>query len=459
MWIEIKGALPITKRARRYPPFITKRGNLFYANLDVPKDVRHRLRRRYFQSLGTDSLSTAVSRAATLVIRWKSEIKAARQGIAGPLDADVKFWRKILAEDGDWMSRDAALSALHDYAEELERKDQGDTGYGPTNIEESAEIEDRAPGAGIKFYKQVIGDLIGTLEYLDAYLKTTPGLPKTVAGKRTDVVRMAEQFTFTKDVTRKGVRVWCDAMRQDDGLHPHTIARIVSACRKYWRYLELMEVVPENVDPFDKLHLSTKRATKADRDNKRKAFEAVDVVRLHRVAAGDPVLADLIYVAAYTGARIDELCQLRVENVTLDDGDGGHFNIVGSKTEAGDRTTPIHPKLHATLARLCEASVDGWVLPGLKATKYGERSNAIGKRFTTLKRRLGFGPSHVFHSIRKTFVTFLANADVQRDVIMDLVGHERPGLTIGGYHDGATLEIKRAALAKLDYPTSDFAGC
>ena len=430
----------MAKRARRYPPFITKRGNLFYANLDVPKDVRHRLRRRYFQSLGTDSLSTAVSRAATLVIRWKSEIKAARQGTNGPLDADLLYWRKILHggvqvpdDDDGSMGYEIATGLLQDHAEEIEK---------------------RAPGAGVKFYKQVTGELVGTLDHLDAYLKTTPGLPKTVAGKRTYVVRMAGQFTFTKDVTRKEVRVWCDAMRQDDGLHPHTIARIVSACRKYWQYLELMEVVPENVDPFDKLHLTTKRPTLEDRRNKRTSFDTVDVVRLHAAAhaAGDGTLADMIKIGMYTGARIEEICQLKVEQVVLDDGDGGHFKIVDAKTSAGDREVPIHPDLLATVERLVADSGDGWLVQGIKSRPGGHRSNAVGKRFSKLKTRLGFGCKHVFHSLRHTLTTELSNALVPRDIIKDIDGHQRLGVT-EGYNAGARLDTKREALAKLSYPT------
>ncbi len=419
--------------------YIQKRRNCYYALLDVPVDVRHLLRRRYVKSLGTDSLSVAKTRVGRWISLWKSEIAAARQG---PLDADLLYWRKALADpdraakvyDDDWPPRDVVLDALQDRAEEIERG---------------------APGAGVRFYKRVTSELIGTLEHLEDYLASTHNTERTVERKRADVTRMAQQLTTTKDVTRAAVRGWCDEMAVDDGLQPRTISRILSGCRGYWHYLEAHGIVADDVEPFDRLHLSTKGSTRgATRGDDRQPFEATDVVKLLQEAAtGDPVLADLICVASYTGARIEELCQLRVENVTLDDGAGGHFNIENAKTKAGDRTVPIHPALLGTLARLCEASVDGWVLPGLKATKYGHRSNAIGKRFTTLKRRLGFGPGNVFHSIRMTFVTLLENHAVPQEVIADLVGHERPGFTSRTYSGGASLDTKRAALAKLSYPT------
>lgn len=104
------------------------------------------------------------------------------------------------------------------------------------------------------------------------------------------------------------------------------------------------------------------------------------------------------------------------------------------------------------MARLIEGSKDGYVLSGLSRNKYGDRSNAIGKRFGHLRTAAGFGPQFVFHSIRKTVVTILENAGASENVVADIVGHEKPRITYGLYSGGATLEVKRAALALLTYP-------
>ena len=63
----------------------------------------------------------------------------------------------------------------------------------------------------------------------------------------------------------------------------------------------------------------------------------------------------------------------------------------------------------------------------------------------------GFGEGHVFHSIRKTVVTLLDNAGVSKNVTADIVGHDKPRITYGLYSGGASLEVKRVALAKLRY--------
>jgi hypothetical protein len=88
----------------------------------------------------------------------------------------------------------------------------------------------------------------------------------------------------------------------------------------------------------------------------------------------------------------------------------------------------------------------------LTTSKYGDRSDAIGKRFGKMKTKAKFSKAHVFHSIRKTVVTLLENAGVLENISADIVGHEKPRITYGLYSGGASLEVKRDALAKLKYP-------
>ena len=92
-----------------------------------------------------------------------------------------------------------------------------------------------------------------------------------------------------------------------------------------------------------------------------------------------------------------------------------------------------------------------YVLSGLTANKYGDRSNGIGKRFGKLKASLGFGQQHVFHSMRKTVVTILENAGVPENVVADIVGHEKTTMTYGLYSGGVSLAVKREALDRLAY--------
>lgn len=422
---------------------IEKRFKTWLATLDIPKDVRAHFggKRRFVKSLEVSSESAALRRVGPLVAEWRQQIADARGTTVDPMEADLLYWRRVLAnpdkfakvyvDDDDWTPRDVVLDALQDRAEEIEQD---------------------APGAGVRFYKRAVGELTGTLDHLDDWLASCGGTARGKAAKRADIHRLAKQFPNTTDVTRKAVRRWCDTMLQDQGLQRTTVTRMLSGCRVYWSHLRLHEIVPENSAPFDNLGLPT-RATNGNNGTRRRALAPEDVVRIRRAAedARNQQLVDVITMAMFTGARIGELTSLRVENVDLA---GRTFEIASSKTEAGIRTVPIHPALQDTLARLVADSGDGYVLTGLSADQWGNRGGGLAKQFGRVKTRLGFGKGQDFHSIRKTVITMLTRADVRTTTIQDIVGHERKGMTEGVYYEGATLEAKRDALAKLSYPSS-----
>jgi integrase len=201
--------------------------------------------------------------------------------------------------------------------------------------------------------------------------------------------------------------------------------------------------VPREVLPFDHLDLGKRRNNKSDN---RLPFPPADIPKLVKAASDDPQLADLITLAAYSGCRIEELCALKLDHVAED-----HFKITDAKTAAGIREVPIHKAIAKTVARLRTASGDGYLLAGLTENKYGDRSNAIGKRFGRLKRDLGYDARYVFHSIRKTVSTALENAGVPENVAADILGHEKPRITYGLYSGGVSLAVKAEALGKLVY--------
>jgi integrase len=151
----------------------------------------------------------------------------------------------------------------------------------------------------------------------------------------------------------------------------------------------------------------------------------------------------------WTGARIEELCALPTVRASDD-----HLDIADAKTNAGWRQVPVHLKLKSTIVRLIDGSKDGFLLSGLTANKYGDRSNAIGKRFGRLKTSVGFGPKRVFHSIRRTVSTLLENAGVPENVSADILGHEKTTMTYGLYSGGTSIKLRRKAIEKLRYPMS-----
>ena len=102
--------------------------------------------------------------------------------------------------------------------------------------------------------------------------------------------------------------------------------------------------------------------------------------------------------------------------------------------------------------RLVKDTKDGYLLSRLTPNKYGDRSNAIGKRFGYLKVAMGFGPDHVYHSIRHTVATLFENAGVPENIAARIVGHDLYTMTYGVYAGVVDLEVMREALEKINYP-------
>jgi len=412
---------------------LEKRANRYYAVLTVPEDVRSTIGRlRYVQSTGTEDRAEAKLRAAILVAGWKSEIAKARGKRPDP---KATFWENL----------------RRDY---IEAQGNGDEAV-QFAIEAAAEVAAEKvsnPAEAAKLYTfatNQMGTLLAPL--VEGWKGSMRRLAqKTIDQRHRDVKRMADHFVSVEALKPKQVKEWTDKLIKE-GATVATMERIFDGCRSFWRYLQDELVVPvEAADPFaGSFRLARNRATRNTVD--RQSFTSEDLAKVYDAARskGDTALADLIALGAYTGARIEELCSLTVE--TSKD---GVFSIVDSKTEAGIRQVPVHPKLRALVKRLQEASIDGYLIPSTAAGQYGVRSDPLSKRFGYLKTKLGFGPGHVFHSIRKTTATLLEQAGVPEGIAADILGHEKKTLSYGLYSTGSSLKDKLNAITKVCYPSS-----
>lgn len=182
------------------------------------------------------------------------------------------------------------------------------------------------------------------------------------------------------------------------------------------------------------------------------AFSKKDVERLHALAVEkkDQPLADLIAIGAYSGARLEEIGRIHRDTITIKDGVPVSFSITEAKSAAGIREVPFHPKIAGLISSLLEASKDGFLLPGGN-NKYGNRLDALSKRFGRLKTQAGFDKQHVFHSIRKTTITLVHQAGADVAVMPGLFGHETGLITFDLYSKGPSLEQKAKVIALLDF--------
>lgn len=372
---------------------LQKRRRRWYALLDVPKDVQGSIGRiRFLQSLKTESETEAQRRAAPVVAKWRAQIERARAANAGEGDAwedEARSWRDALLAAKDGEERDLILDLLRDHVEGRVMTAKGGTA--------TADGVEDLPGysEGVEFFQVATGQRVRVLEHIEEYIaaSTTLAKDKTKDMARADVGKLAKEFEYVQDVTRKAVQRWTTRLMSAEGENraPRTVNRYLSACRGYWRYLRNIEVIPEDApNPFVNLEVSRSvngRLKKTAPADARRAFGPADVVKLHQTAKsdGDQELADLILLGMYTGCRIEELCSLTLDHVHAD-----RLSITDAKTAAGWRDVPLHPKIKRRVKELTEASKDGYLLSGLPVAKYGKRSPAISKRFGRFKTRQGY---------------------------------------------------------------------
>lgn len=409
---------------------LEQRANLYYAVLTIPKEVRHIIGKlRFVQSTQTGNKAEATLRAALLVAGWKSEIEKARGKLPDP---KATFWEGLRQDFINAKDDDTQL-VIQELAEKMAKKEATEG----SNPEQASNLYKFATGQG--------GDLLAPLvEDWKASLRLAQ---KTIDQQYRDVKRMADHFISLEAITPQSVKVWTDKLILE-GNTAASLERVVGGCRSLWRYLQDSGTLPmDTPDPFvGSFRLAQKTAKKVT--IARQAFTADELVKVYDQAMTkkDDALARVIALGAFTGARIEEVCSLKVENCS-----GGVFTITDSKTEAGVRQVPIHPSLVALVAKMTKESTDGYLVPSKAGGQYGVRSDPYSKRFGRLKESLGFGPGHVFHSIRKTVATLLEQAGVPEGVAADILGHEKKTLSYGLYSSGSSMVQKLEAISKVSY--------
>jgi integrase len=406
-------------------PHLEKRRRVWYAILTIPKDLRALFgKRRFKQSLQTESESTAKRRVPRIISAWKAEIDAAR---GTPVEDDTAIFAKALRYAQTEERRATVLEEISNAADDIA---YSNINYTP--FSKASEVPE-----AVEFFSKATGQLETTTKHFEAYLDSANLAPSTVDEYRRRMKPFADSFPLLADITRKEVRTWASGL----DLQKKTIQKRLGTYRTYWGYLIDIEVVPEDVaDPFANLRLPHRKPELP----MRQPFSSSDVRRI--IDASDGKMHALIMIGAYSGARIEEICQLKVEDVHE-----GWFSITSSKTKAGVRDVPIHTALAPIMVKLKAKSNDGYLLSDLPPGTKIRRSATIGTYFTPLKRKLGFGPEYVFHSLRKTVATELENAGIAEGITADILGHNKSTITYGLYSGGTNMDLKREAIEKITY--------
>ncbi len=161
----------------------------------------------------------------------------------------------------------------------------------------------------------------------------------------------------------------------------------------------------------------------------------------------------------YTGARLEEICQLRVADLyqekhiwVIDINDDFDKQV---KNKNAKRLIPLHPQLlklgfldHVNFLKLAGQER---IFPDLKKGRDGYGTVA-SKWFARYRARCGITESgKVFHSFRHTFIDHLKQKNVPIDKIAAMVGHEDQSMTSGRYGKQYGAEVLLEVVSLVEF--------
>lgn len=203
-------------------------------------------------------------------------------------------------------------------------------------------------------------------------------------------------------------------------------------------------------------------------DQQREVYTQEDLIKLfgseeHRKATNHEYWVPLI--ALYSGCRLEEICQLHLEDIRLAKPVGQESGVwvldINGKHEkrlknlSSTRLVPIHPRLIELglleYADKLRAKREQRLFPFLHQRRDGY-GQVVSKWFGRFRKRCGIEDGKTFHSFRHTFITHLKHKQVDPFMIHELDGHSINSETMGRYGKRYTPEILlNEAILKVDY--------
>lgn len=229
-------------------------------------------------------------------------------------------------------------------------------------------------------------------------------------------------------------------------------------------------------NPFMKLSLTI---DKRNDSNRREPFSEGDLKALFGTKvfiAGERPLGGggeaaywLPLIALLSGARLNEIAQLRIKDLRQDPETGLWFIDIGTegersiKTVSSRRQVPVHPELiRLGVLRYRQSRLEGkrketeslW--PDLQSANETYRSTGWSKWFNRYLRTKAkiTDPSIVFHSFRHSFKRMARDAGLTEELHDALTGHAGSGGVGRGYGGGFGLKALGEAIARIEPPSA-----
>ena len=248
-------------------------------------------------------------------------------------------------------------------------------------------------------------------------------------------------------ITRLKTGSYLSELLTQGDLARSTIKRHFSSLSSFFQWVVSRGYAKEN--PFEGHKIGGKRKASEGR-------KGLSDVELKKLLSGtstehyNETLHDLIRLALVTGARLNELCELKSSDVIRRD-DGWWVTVTEGKTAAAARSIPLHCSVNAIIEKrlknkgqhLFEGLVPGG--PDKKRMWY------VSKVFARYRKTVGVQERWKdFHALRNTFIEVMEGADVPESTVKLIVGHKRQSMTFGHYSKGTRVNLREAS-NKLAY--------
>lgn len=239
---------------------------------------------------------------------------------------------------------------------------------------------------------------------------------------------------------------------EHEKVHPRTANKHLNSLRSLWRQQKV------NPNPWAGVSLEEATAEAV----KERPFTDNEVKALLSGTSKDATMLTVIKVGLLTGARLDEVFQLRACDIA-----DGVAQIVNSKRKGAitRRPVPLHDDIRATIEAMADAlrkagKPDEYLFEGDATGWDGARSMAFSKRFATYRRKCkvddvveGQRRSKVnFHSCRRWLVTKLEHAECPLVICQRIIGHTTGSLAGDTYSGGGSVKLMAREIAKVRLP-------
>lgn len=431
------------------PKNLQKIGDTYHALVMVPKDVRSIIgRSKFIRSTKHKSLKNAQIAAAPWVAEWWQQIQQARENP----DAALERMAKLMA-----LKKEQEAYKEYVYVEHGIEPDGTPSSRGWTEAEHTIDyyldgLDQNTKPSDVKRMKELYYGLEGIPlglfidSWLDDNYSNKPH--KTIQEARTAVNRVIEYFPTLADLTIRNRDKWLKTETRAVA----SVQKTIGFVRNYYKWLKLNQHVgASEANPFvaDEIMLSQKLKEKEEY----KPFEMFELAEIKQAVRdmGDERLLRYIEIAQWTGMRLAEIAQLSGKSIITRDGVECIRVKDDAKTKAGSgRLIPIAKTLadRVSLKELPEPPPPVLNKRTKKLVPYAGVD--VGKKFGRLKTKLGYGPLHVFHSIRKTCTTHFEQAEVAEGITADIVGHKKQTMTYGLYSGGTSVEQRKQAVDAME---------